>query len=55
MVGSVSKRVNLQALHSVLWYLVKKPVNNETAFDSTLAMENEYYFLVILVEKGILN
>jgi hypothetical protein len=51
MIGSIPKRVHFQTLHTILRYLIEKPVDDQAALDATLAVKNEDDFLILLVEK----
>lgn len=55
VVGEVAESVDFELLELVEGHFVEEPVDYHAAFYSTLGVEDEDYFLLVVIEKGVLN
>lgn len=55
VVGEVAESVDLELLKLVEGHFVEKPVDYHAAFYSTLGVEDEDNFLLVVIEKGVFD
>lgn len=55
VVGEVAESAELELLKLVERHFVEEPVDYHAAFYSTLGVEDEDYFLLVIIKKGVFD